>query len=664
MSGYRSVHLSDPEHTYPLEFTQPNENDRTAVGSEFVESRFDLRAAESEKSLAYDTSARLQRNHSFAPRAFLWMLLGWPALVICAQVIIQVLAWGFFALVQSRGSIPLPYSTASWAKANPRILTLLSTLVSTGLAAYSTFLFSFGVRQSVALYLRQPMSLATFVSTIGISSRSLVLDPKKWKWSAMSISVVALTGVQTSAWSTFLTPVEIVIQTAVGGTELDLSSRALRQMYSSSPETFANCIVNSSLESAFFVGGTDSGYALAKHNMGYPASFTLMDQTFNVSAAGILPATLRNVNASTWFPHMTVIPSLRGLDDVPRGFSSNYTMTQQGFSADVTCEFKDLNIETTPSLDFRADTVKDWNNFNFTGSAPGVVRYSEISSNCPVVKGFLSNFTWAFTTTPNYVLMLPCGAAANYTLIFVWSGIYQQPPIVCTVSPKITKVNVDYSDSHSISGTISTTVLDGGVWDPDGPAGLAAITAMSNTVFNAQAAFTNVMGSQIKSLVTDVNDYNTANTSLRSTEAYIQGVAEYSGSILRACLSGKNATFVEGVPAGMTVATNGTIFTETLGWTRHGSSSIWVLIPGSVIALATIIVVIAAVAHHASAPPQDPFDPADPMHLMAVVAAGGLSDAFTGTSKKDIKAAEDTKVILQSFPGRGPALVRTLHISG
>ncbi|KAJ7451314.1 hypothetical protein FB451DRAFT_706684 [Mycena latifolia] len=664
MSSYSSVRRSDPEDTrslIPRQFNHSEEpmfpeNGRRGMGSEIDHSNDKMGSI---PHLGPGIPVHRRRGR-FEPRAFLRMFVGWPVLVICGQVIIQIFAWSFFAVVQSRRFIALPYLAASWAKDNPHLLTLLSTLISTALAAWSSFLFSFGVRHSVALYLRRPMSLSTFVSTINISGRSLVLDPRKWKWSAMSIGVLILTGVQTSAWSTFLTPVGIVIQTPITGSELDLSSPALRQMYSSSPQLFQDCIYDGSLSPAFIVGGTESGYALSKHIMGSTASFNLMDQTFNVSTAGILPTPLSDVNASTWFPDMTVIPStVHGLSAVPEGLSSNYTMRQQGFSADVTCEFKNLTNTTTPSLDFRTDTVKDWNNLNFTGSAVGVVRYSEISSNCPVGPGLASNFTWVYTTSSNYVLVLACGTAGNYTLIFVWSGIYWMPPTVCNVSPKITKVDVDYSNPLTSSGTIDSTVVEGGVWDPDGPAGLAAVIAMSNTVFTAQAAINNIMGDEIKTLVMDTSD----ETQLAVTEAYIQGVAEYSGSVLRACLSGKNATFAEGVPPNMTVPTNGTIFTQTMGWTRHELSSIWVLIPGALVALATIIVVVVAVAQHADDPPSDPFDPADPMHLVAVAAAGGLSHAFTGTNEKDIEAAEDMTVVLRFFPGRGPALVRALDTS-
>ncbi|KAJ7458062.1 hypothetical protein FB451DRAFT_1273637, partial [Mycena latifolia] len=307
MSSYSSVRRSDPEDTRSLIPRQFNHSEEPMF-PENGRRGWDLKL----------TSPGIpvhRRRGRFEPRAFLRMFVGWPVLVICGQVIIQIFAWSFFAVVQSRRFIALPYSAASWAKDNPHLLTLLSTLISTALAAWSSFLFSFGVRHSVALYLRRPMSLSTFVSTINISGRSLVLDPRKWKWSAMSIG---------RSWSTFLTPVGIVIQTPITGSELDLSSPALRQMYSSSPQLFQDCIYDGSTWSQSCVHrGRDGKWIRAFK--------TIMGST----ASGHSAYPLSDVNASTWFPDMTVIPStVHGLSAVPEGLSSNYTMRQQGMFLD------------------------------------------------------------------------------------------------------------------------------------------------------------------------------------------------------------------------------------------------------------------------------------------------------------------------------------------
>ncbi|KAJ7495019.1 hypothetical protein FB451DRAFT_1360023 [Mycena latifolia] len=622
------------------------------MGSDLHEKPFDPRP--------FDAGHVLPQRGGFSMKGFLSKLLGWPAIVICGQIILQVAAWTFFVVVESKGFIALPYASASWAKDHARKVTLISTLISTILASCSSFLFSFGVRRSIALYLGRPMSLAAFVATVSISARSLVLDPRKWKWSAMSIALVILTGVQTSGWSTLLTPVGIVIQTPVSGTELDLSSLFLRQMQSSGGLDY--CIQNSSFIPAFTVGQTQSGYARASNFLQYPATFTLMDQTFNISAAGILPVTLGDVNASTWFPDATVLPStLQGLSDLPDALSLNYSMLQQGFSVDVTCAFHNLSADTTPSLTLLNDTVKDWNTLDISLLDP--IMFTRISSTCAVPDHSGLNATNAYTMgeAPSYILMIACGPANNnYTLVFVSAGEYEAPTTVCTLSPKITKVVVDYSDPFSFSGTIgTTTAVEGAVPDPDGPAGFYAVSTISNMLFFAQAIASNIMGDQINSVLTDVSDDDFDTFKLALTEEYIRGVAEYSGSVFRACLSAKNQTFPDGVPANMTIATSGIIFSQTVGWNHLAASSVWVLIPGSLVAIVTIVFVLVAVAQHAGDPPRDVFDPSNAMHLVAAAAAGGLNDAFTGTGEEDIQAAERVNVVLGSIPGRGPALIRT-----
>ncbi|KAJ6559709.1 hypothetical protein B0H19DRAFT_1260408 [Mycena capillaripes] len=83
-------------------------------------------------------------------------------------------AWSYFAAVEKRGFIALPHSTAAWVEANAHPVTVIFTLISTLFAACSSFLFPWGVCQSIA--------------------------PCKCKWSTMSIALVILTGVQTSGF--------------------------------------------------------------------------------------------------------------------------------------------------------------------------------------------------------------------------------------------------------------------------------------------------------------------------------------------------------------------------------------------------------------------------------------------------------------------------------
>lgn len=107
------------------------------------------------------------------------------------------------------------------------------------------------------------MSLAAFISTIRISSRSLILDAKKRRWSAMSIVVFILTVMQTSwcvfpsrvlhhistaiafpSWSGLITPLLLDVDFPMTGRELDLSSPKLQSLQDSRALDY--CVVNSS----------------------------------------------------------------------------------------------------------------------------------------------------------------------------------------------------------------------------------------------------------------------------------------------------------------------------------------------------------------------------------------------------------------------------------
>jgi hypothetical protein len=76
--------------------------------------------------------------------------------------------------------------------------------------------------------------------------------------------------------------------------------------------------------------------------------------------------------------------------------------------------------------------------------------------------------------------------------------------MVCTVTPQITNVVVDYQYSLS-GGAISTRIHPGGVPNVDSPPGLSAVVTIYNMVSFAQAMQTNIMGDQLKSKVEDVN---------------------------------------------------------------------------------------------------------------------------------------------------------------
>ncbi|KAJ7052289.1 hypothetical protein C8F01DRAFT_627023 [Mycena amicta] len=589
----------------------------------------------------------------FDTRAFLSRLVGAPGIIILGQLVLQGLAWGFYGALWRKGLISVSsfwllqvirYKPVAWA----------CTLASTILAFCSTYLFSSGVRQVTTLRLRREgMSFATFLWSAKIASSSYSFDRKQKKWILLSFAVVALTSVQTSGWNTLLAPTYASYDTGIAGRELDLANPLLKSMFSIG--ALDSCVFNSSNLVALSVGETTSGFAALNGYLGFPTSSTFMDNAFNTSTAGILPLAFVDVDASPWFGNtsksVTTLPASLSAPSIGfhNGLAWTSTMYQQGFTADVSCKSQDLTPDTTPSLII--DTIN--------GTDSSLPSFVNMSSNCVAPEGSDPRFPVNITSTNTflgeghgYVLMIACGGSdTNYSLIFRGSGLYGYlQTIVCEVTPRIPNVKVDYT--YNVAPNIDTTTLSGGASDIGGPAAIAAVTMIYNMLLFSQALFSNAMGDQITSALTTGYDEISV---LSAMEKYVGGVAEYAGTVLRACLSVTNGTFVNGVPENMSIPSNGTLHTEFFGWEPSFPTGL-ALVPGTLVALATIFLVLRAVWGHAVDPlPNQPFDLDNTMHLVSASAAGGLSGVFTGTAEEDIKAASNVHIVVGDFGGRESA---------
>ncbi|KAJ7148328.1 hypothetical protein C8R46DRAFT_1311734 [Mycena filopes] len=589
--------------------------------------------------------------------------LGWPVLVIGGLVLLQAAAWIFFAVLQSRGGISLPYDSAVWAHNHAHEIDWLTTLLATTLAFFSTYLFSTAVRESAALHLRgEGMSVAGFIASLRISTRSLILDRdrKKWKLTSLSIAVFVFTGgVQTAGWKALITPFPIIVTVPLTGHEIDLASPLLGQVKNNT--ALSNCITSGTSYSAFIVGQTDSGYAAAKAALSIGASFSMMDQTVNETTGGIFPLTLESRNSSTWFPGTTTIPaSVRTIVDPPIGLDSRYSLTQQGFTADVSCKRWSATDSSMPLVYIDNTTVRDWNN---TATRAESVRFSDLWSNCAVDDAIAaSNWSRSYTLFEqhNYLLMIACRSQDGYQLIFNSdpTGIYGfMETTICSLTPKITAVQVNYS-AGALNTTALPTVVDVAA-DPGSPATLAAVKTLYSLVFFSQSSVSNGVGDKLRSLIAEEDGVHlTYETTLRLTEAYIRGVTEYSGSVFRACLSA-NTGFLDALPSDMNVTTGGLFHVDSVGWLHASPVTFLELIPGTLVAFYAIYAVLTTLGYHRADENAEPFNATDPMHLMSASSAGHLNNVFTGTRRNHLRTVEEATVFLRDVPGRGPVLVRS-----
>jgi hypothetical protein len=257
--------------------------------------------------------------------------------------------------------------------------------------------------------------------------------------------------------------------------------------------------------------------------------------------------------------------------------------------------------------------------------------------------------------------MIACGGSTiNYSLILHGSGLYDfMKTMVCTVTPRIPIVRVGYTYNLP-SIIIDTATFLAGASDIGGPAAISSVTTIYNMLSFSQALSSNIVGDQLNSAVTTDDELDVP----LATSVYLGGVAEYAGTVFRACLSVTKGTFVDGVPRNMSVPSSGKLYTQFYGWEPSFPTGL-ALIPGLLVAFTTICLVLRAVWDHVADPQsREPFDPADTMHVVSASAVGGVKHLFTGAGEKEISAASDVHILLGSFEQK-PAFItehRTVQV--
>ncbi|KAK6983974.1 hypothetical protein R3P38DRAFT_2663006 [Favolaschia claudopus] len=594
--------------------------------------------------------------------------------IIGSQVALHSAAWAFFIVIWRKHVIPLPFDLSDDRQTWLKPVTFVITAISSGLALISTWMFSLAVREWITSHLRGPegLPLHRFLRGMAIASRSPIRDCKQPGWMLLSLGVALLAAVQPAGFNTLLTPTLFDYRTQVSNSEVDLSSSAIQSYFASG--ALNGCVFNDSLLIALGVGQTESGYAAVKGNEKFPSSTTLLNFDFNTSTAGILPMTFTPIDASPWFQNATILPQTIS-EPLEDGTPRLLSISQQGFSADVSCKSQNLGAGTTPSLTIATTPP----------SASGGPTQYTVSSTCASPENFFNVLDVDQTSIygfQDYLTMIACpGTDQNsYTLIFIGDGLYfWLNSTVCTFSPKVTNVMVEYlytGSKRNLSNTITPNTLPGrGSPDVGRPAGVSSVVTLFNMVQIAQGDTSNIVGDQLLAGLEALDgagfQYNagTGPDIMRALEEYIRGVAEYSGSILRACLSSHKSggAFPDGPPKNTLITSRGWLQSYFFGWAITLSTT-WILVPGTIIAVATIILVYKAgiaapAASDAASTSKLPFDPANPSDLVIASAAGGLAGAFAEAPMEEVhrkREAKDVRIVLGDISGRGMGLKRKI----
>ncbi|KAJ7612943.1 hypothetical protein DFH06DRAFT_1344854 [Mycena polygramma] len=496
------------------------------------------------------------------------------------------LGWALYIAVRIRGEIALPASLAEYARANPHATTIIATLVATCLSGFSL------IRPRPEAILSAlvippdfpgsaPRHSGHFYTDGGVQSPGHQVD--------RSFAPFLHSGGRADYWVVHaFYPIPIVLTTPLVGTELDFTNDVFLQ-YSKSG--LFDEFLESDLFSQVAVDVTESGFAAAQEAIGYPAAFDFNYRTYNVSTGGILPAYLESVRSSAGRLGNETIPTVtHSVKPLPRhAISTNYTMVHQGPTANVSCAVAPLSA-LPMSTNITAVDV------------PGATIYSWEAWMDPECSSPWNTF-WMFNT-----------------------GLYSYMSAVsCTVFPKITTVSADYTSEGNID-----TELIAAETSSDPPAEFSFSTIMD--MFSvSQGVSTHVVGNQISAVLRTLPSSNWTDADLIQREAYFRGVIEFSGSLLRTCLSETVTPFADGIPANITRPTSGVFRTETLSWSFATAPTRVILLPTTLLALASITVIVDAwVQNPGQMHRRFDFDATNPLHLMAAAAAGGLGDTFKG----------------------------------
>ncbi|KAG1898650.1 uncharacterized protein F5891DRAFT_1190741 [Suillus fuscotomentosus] len=610
-------------------------------------------------------------------------------LTICGQTVIMGFAWGFTGAILYSGVLVLPDNVVHRIIEHPTVLTLIATLIATALSITTSMFFRFALKEALRHHLSGPsITLFKLRTAIALSRPIWVLRRRFLKLSLLTLVVYAMVTFlstrsalfstnQTSgdmsdadsySWSTFLLPTLIERPVGIFGTELDLGSAAfVNQLSTDINDENANTVQAPAFE-ALNVLTLLSGIAAVDIQRGVETSsmFSFNGVSYHQSTGGILPA-IQEYSGSSTPPGSAVglaftggqVPvntsfdwGHLGRDAGTQGISKNYSITQQGLTANVTCQPIDrsqntfsLTPSSTPGPKGSNMTFITWVAVaNCSGNINSITSLTVGNAN-----GQADNATEGLL--PTVVCPNPNSRVFNpYKFDIFMSGLYKYnflPTIVCEVTPYLTTVNVTYN---------------GGIISVDRIAESSGSTSSSNfplsqyiaTVMNFQASLSQTV---TKNTIGDfLTAYDTSNVSVMYSELedYWRGIAEFSSTQLR---SGYSAS---GVPSNMARSTSGTMYIETYGWRSQARTFILLLVVITLIWLATVLAAGYSLVQEKITASDRSFDFSDPIDLIIAASGGRLGPQFHDGDDEEENHSEDVVIRFEDVPDKGRRMSKRL----
>ncbi|KAG1839378.1 hypothetical protein C8R48DRAFT_782096 [Suillus tomentosus] len=572
---------------------------------------------------------------------------------IFGQTVILGFAWGFAGAILYTGVLALPDNVVRLIEEHPTVLTLIVTLIATALSITTSMFFTFALKEALRHHLSGPsITLFKLRTAIALSRPTWVLRRKFLKLSLLTLVVYAMVTFLNTSWSTLLLPTLVEWPVVTFGTELDLGSAAfVNQLSTDLNVENANTVQAPAFE-VLNVLTLLSGTAAVDTQGGVETSsmFSFNGVSYNQSTGGILPA-IQEYSGSSAPPGSNVGLAFTGgqvpvntsfdwghleRDAGTQGISKNYSITQQGLTANVTCQPIDRSQNTFEVTPYSVPgptgsnmTFITWvADVNCSGNLNSITSFTVGLAN-----GLPDNATQGLL--PTVVCPNPNSTAFNpYKFDIFMAGMYKYsflPTIVCEVTPYLTTVNVTYN-----GGIISVDRIgesSGSTSSSNFPLSQYIATVMNYQASSNQAVTKNTIGDFLTA-------YGTSNVSVMYSELedYWRGIAEFSSTQLR---SGYSAS---GVPSNMARSTSGTMYIETYGWRSRSRTFILLLVVITLIWLATVLAAGYSLVQEKITASDPSFDFSDPVDLIIAASGGRLGSQLHDEDDEEEHHSEDVVI--------------------
>ncbi|KAN0088712.1 hypothetical protein V8E55_005769 [Tylopilus felleus] len=557
-------------------------------------------------------------------------------IAIALQMAVCGLIWTFSAVMMFKKIIPLSDYSANWIVKNPSETNMAITVSSTILAMIGSYLLGVTVQHALTFRLPRGIHFSVVTLWIQLARNSLFLRPRYLWWTLLSALWLAATHFLTTAWSNLLTPVIVVQNFTANGREVDFLSPAIA--------TYVRSHLNMP-----FVPPTARNYSLDPSSLGFMGSITGYLYQAGMSAASDYvqpgyPAFISQFNSSTGGVNPTLAQGQLGFPTPPQdyqGLSTSYTLTQQGYTANISCMTSSsptITLDNSSSAEHTFDTplhtfdytLETW---SWSTNCSGNGEYYTGEANLLTSNvGSIGNGLFA-TSSPNNSSYSEQYFSANPNL-----------PVVCQVTPMVTTLEVHYNQSGlaNVTQVLEHTLLPYDSWP------LASIPGVViwATYFLAQGPYSNSLADGLLEAIQLGNA--TVGGITPVLEQYLRGIFEQLGSVIRGNIYAYQWSqhAQQPFPDNMTVPISGIMAVQTIGWKTHPRTHSVAL---AVITLVTVVTVASGIyalleAQRQNAdldPPQrtatSEFDPTNLTEVLVASSMGSLAKALSQPEDEDYR---------------------------